>query len=129
MWTPRIGPEAARLRLKGTQFQGRAWVCQLIGVITIIAGAKLNLPWLWIPGCVIFAGTVPCFYLMHLNRKRSVRAASQAIGMEITWRNYPPRWDEAYAKWCKKYNVTPYAVVARPEDRATTPGRDAGHTE
>ncbi len=38
-------------------------------------------------------------------------------------------WGRGVCQVVQKYNVTPYAAAARPEDRATTPGRDAGHTE
>lgn len=127
-WSPRIGSEAAALRLRGSQFQGLACLCSAAGALLLVIGGKLDIAGVWIPGIVIFVGVVPSWWLMHRRRVESRKVASRTLGMELGRRNYPPRWDAAYLNWCKRHDVTPFAAD-RPANETASPSEPTGALE
>ncbi len=112
LWSPRLGRQAAQLRLQGVNAQSYAFGLYVVMIACGLAGVRAHIRLLdgvaigaWVAECVVTIWMVRCYRASH-------KAASAALGLRIGMfkRNGPPRDTEAYKRWCEKHGLPPFAA-------------------
>jgi len=107
--TPRIGDRAASLYVKG--WRTLWWEAALIvaGAIPAAVGVAISVPPVWIAGIVIWCGVFVVGGVAITEFRRSRKAASLAIGIDLR-RGEPPLRKEKYLVWCERKGIQPFAA-------------------
>jgi hypothetical protein len=111
-WGPRIGDEAAAMRWSWANTLRLAYLLNFVSIPCLFLGVRAHITFLVVTGVAIYVGEGALLVLGALRLKASNTVASNALGIRIGLGATPgpPRPAAAYERWCKKYDITPYAA-------------------
>jgi hypothetical protein len=109
-WGPRLGTVGAkRLALYvWATYLMKPWTVLTFVVLAI--AAKQRDPVTVGLGIAVVAIGILGLIVMFLTPIAVRKAASRALGVKITTKNYPPRDDREYREWCARNRLRPYTA-------------------
>jgi hypothetical protein len=126
-WSRKVGPAAATHRVAAARWMVMAAVPYALFVFMAVVAAVLrgdgnssadtlfDLAW------VAFALAVVSVAMYFVEMRHFRRAASEALGVPVTWKDHPPppRRPDKYQQWCKERDLPEYpftGVESEPAD-------------
>lgn len=113
MLAPKWGDEAAYYfwRVRTTQVLMVPLYAR--GLLALVLRSHSTIFWVLLS--LFVAGTLALTAVIVVYQRRMERAASNALGVQLSWRRgkHPPQKSPAYEEWCEVNGLTPYSASTR----------------